>query len=241
LNSGNANLPVNDPAKPKSQIYFQIKSNQKLAGQDYFVQVDASGCSYFWAIGALSGCPIRIPNISPDSVQGDVQFAFALEKMGCQVSSSSTLNNSFVEVCGPKDLKHLEPVKIDMQNMPDVAQTLAVVCACANGTSRLTGLKTLRIKETDRILALHQELKKLGVTTRFGDDWLEIDGNLEQILQSSKENLIEIETYHDHRMAMSFSVLSVVVDRITIKDSEVVSKSFPNFWDLLAALRSAED
>ena len=121
--------------------------------------------------------------------------------------------------------------------MPDCAQTLAVVCAFAQGTSRLTGLSTLRVKETDRIAALQAELKKLGAGTRAGQDWLEIDGLgclAQRRVRSQKAPTIQ--TYEDHRMAMSFAIAGLRTP-LRIAHPEVVSKSFPGFWEYWEKLR----
>ncbi|CAG0981956.1 3-phosphoshikimate 1-carboxyvinyltransferase [Anaerolineales bacterium] len=120
-------------------------------------------------------------------------------------------------------------ISADMSAMPDCAQTLAVVCAFAEGTSRLTGLSTLRVKETDRIAALCAELGKLGVVTRSGPDWMEIDGKGAACCAPTKRPPT-IQTYEDHRMAMSFAIAGLRMP-LRIEQPEVVSKSFPNFWE----------
>ncbi|MCB1269734.1 MAG: hypothetical protein KDB19_16565, partial [Microthrixaceae bacterium] len=127
----------------------------------------------------------------------------------------------------------LQAISADMSGLPDCAQTLAVVRAFAEGTSRLTGLGTLRVKETDRIAALQTELKKLGVQTRAGDDWLEVDGIGDRSPEC--ERRVSIQTYDDHRMAMSFAIAGLKTP-ITIEDPDCVSKSFPTFWDFWSRL-----
>ena len=110
-----------------------------------------------------------------------------------------------------------------MGSMPDTALTMAAIAAVANGTTTLTGLHTLRHKETDRLEALHQELKSVGIATEVGEDWLSIHGGT--------PHAAEIRTYEDHRMAMAMAVLAGCTDSLTILEPEVVSKSFPSFWD----------
>jgi 3-phosphoshikimate 1-carboxyvinyltransferase len=102
---------------------------------------------------------------------------------------------------------------------------LAVVAACAEGESRFTGLHTLRIKETDRLKAIHQELAKVGIESRFGDDWLTVQGG--------NVRPARISTYDDHRMAMSFAMLGGILPDLEIEDPDVVTKSFPDFWGQL--------
>ena len=128
---------------------------------------------------------------------------------------------------GSDPLPPLRAAAADLSALPDCAQTLAVVCAFAEGTSRLTGLGSLRVKETDRIAALQAELKKLGVETRAGEDWLEIDGPL---AYASRSKPLCIATYDDHRMAMSFAIAGLHVP-LEIENPECVSKSFPTFWE----------
>ena len=112
-----------------------------------------------------------------------------------------------------------------MSNMPDTAQTLAVIAAVAKGTTTITGLSTLRVKETDRIAALHTELSKLGIQSEPGPDYLVVHGG--------EPHAASIATYEDHRMAMSFAVLGSRVSGLVIQEPQVVDKSFPTFWRVL--------
>ncbi len=190
---------------------------------------------------------------------GDVHFVRVLERMGCQViefpnglgvrgpvargdrreRTRETRSGSRegpvsgrAHNTGEGARATLRAIEADMSAMPDCAQTLAVVCAFAQGTSRLTGLSTLRVKETDRIAALCAELGKLGVVTRSGSDWLEIEGRGQKSEvrgQKSKATPV-IETYEDHRMAMSFAIAGLMTP-LRIEHPDVVSKSFPNFWE----------
>ncbi len=137
----------------------------------------------------------------------------------------------------------MRAIEADMSAMPDCAQTLAVVCAFAEGTSRLTGLSTLRVKETDRIAALCAELGKLGVVTRSGPDWLEIDGLGDRHQSPERKRRVRsqrtptIQSYEDHRMAMSFAIAGLKTP-LRIEHPEVVSKSFPGFWEYWQRLRA---
>jgi 3-phosphoshikimate 1-carboxyvinyltransferase len=124
---------------------------------------------------------------------------------------------------------NLRAIEADMTNMPDTAQTLAVVASCAQGITTLRGLSTLRVKETDRIAALQTELGKLGIKTESGPDYLVVHGGS---LKPAR-----ISTYEDHRMAMSFAVLAGKISCIEIENENVVEKSFPNFWQIFKELR----
>ncbi len=204
------------------QKYF-VSSGQNYIAKEYQIEGDASGCSYFWSIAAITGQRVRVTNINPASVQGDVGFAHILEQMGCEVVKNEI--ERWIEVQGPTDLTNLRAVEVDMENMPDTAQTLAVVAAFTQGKTRINGLSTLKNKETDRLLATQNELEKMGIHVQTGQDWIEIMGG--------QPHKATIETYHDHRMAMSFAVAGSRISNMVIKNSQVVSKSFPNFWQKL--------
>lgn len=193
-------------------------------GGTYMCPTDSTGAGYFWASAALTGGVCVIDGLRRDDVQADTQLVNALEAMGCDVLEPS----GGLGVRGPNRLGAIE---WDMTDLPDSAQTLAVVCAFAEGRSRLTGLSTLREKETDRINALANELPKLGASVSVGDDWIEIVG-----AATLPNERATIATYDDHRMAMSFGVAGFRA-RVAIEDPDCVGKSFPEFWDYLAKLR----
>lgn len=188
---------------------------------------DGTAASYFWAAAAVTGGRCVINGLTRQDVQGDVAFVDALERMGCSVLEFP--DGLGVDASGVA----LRAVDFDLSALPDCAQTLAVVCAFANGTSRLTGLSTLRVKETDRIAALQAELAKLGVVTRAGHDWLEVDGAGGST--SGRKRPVTIQTYDDHRMAMSFAVAGLRLP-LSIENPECVAKSFPTFWEFWGKL-----
>jgi len=196
---------------------FTIPSCQKYIGRDYAIEPDASNASYFLAAAAVTGGQVTVTGLGTNSIQGDIAFADVLEQMGCSVSRS---NDSFT-VTGPQQLL---PVDFDASSIPDMAQTLAVVAAFASGTSRITGLQTLRVKETDRISAMAAELRKIGISVTEGADFLVIS-------PSSSYTPATVKTYEDHRMAMSFAVAGLKIDGLTIDDPSCVAKTFPDFWD----------
>lgn len=181
------------------------------------IETDLSGASYFWAIGALNG-QVKLRNINPQTSQGDLQFVDFLEQMGAKISRD--FDSITVQAT-----EKLQEITVNMENCPDVAQTLAVVASFAEGETTLTGLSTLKVKETDRLAATQNELKKMVIKTEIGDDFIKIYGG--------QPNPAKIKTYHDHRMAMAFAVASVKIDGLEIENPEVVSKSFPNFWEKL--------
>jgi 3-phosphoshikimate 1-carboxyvinyltransferase len=160
---------------------------------------------------------VRVENISPTSIQGDAAFVDVLERMGCLVLRGG----NWVEVCG----RDLHAVEIDMNAMPDLVPTLAVTAAFARGKTVMKRIAHLRMKESDRITSLAEELAKMGIRTEQGEDWLSVEGG--------KAHAAEIETHNDHRLAMSFAVAGLVVPGIKIKGERCVDKSFPGFWKLL--------
>ncbi len=202
--------------------YYSIV-NQTYEPTEYHVEGDATGATYFWSIAALNGGTVRVNNINPRSAQGDRQFVDLLEQMGCTVQSS--LSEQWISVTGTHNL---HGIQTNMERMPDAAQTLAVVAAFATGVTTITGLSTLRRKETDRITALQKELEKMGVQSEVGNDWITIHGG--------KPHGAVIETYDDHRMAMSFAVAGTLINGIIIQNPSVVTKSFPTFWNALQSL-----
>ncbi|MCL2888458.1 MAG: 3-phosphoshikimate 1-carboxyvinyltransferase [Elusimicrobia bacterium] len=203
-------------AKIENKNYRKITVKGPYKSAKYKCEPDASGASYFLACGALNpGGKVRV-NLNPYSLQGDVEFADILAKMGAKVVKGK----DYIEVSNNCQLK---AVNADMTLMPDTAQTLAVLCAFARGKSKITGLSTLRIKETDRIKALCAELAKMHVKTKSGKDFIEIYG-------AAAPQTAKIKTYNDHRMAMSFAPAAAVLGKIEILTPSVVKKSFPDFW-----------
>ena len=197
---------------------YTCAAGQSFKPKQFQVEGDASGASYLWGIAAISGGRVTVKNINPRSAQGDIHFPEVLARMGCSVSSDARS----ITVTGTKNLTAID---IDMSSMPDTAQTLAVIAACARGTTTIRGLSTLRVKETDRITALHNELKKIGISSETGPDFLVVHGGAPIGAR--------IKTYDDHRMAMSFAMLASRFTGIEIEEPHVVEKSFPNFWGIV--------
>ncbi len=189
--------------------------------REYEVEADASGASYFWGLAAVNAGRIRINGVNPHSVQGDMRFPLLLEEMGCTRAQGS----NWIEITGSPTLS---AIACDMTLMPDTAQTLAVVAAVARGETIITGLSTLKIKETDRLEALKTELAKCGIYSRTDEQSIAVVGGAPR--------KAEISTYEDHRMAMSFAILGALPQGISIHEPHVVEKSFPDFWTRLTAL-----
>ncbi len=199
---------------------FYVKSGQTYKGCEYIVEPDASGASYFFAAAAIAGGRVRVEGLGESSLQGDIKFVDILKEMGCSVKKSS----DWLEVEGGA----LRGVDVDMNDTPDVVQTLASVAVFAEGNTRIRNVSNLRYKETDRITAIVNELKKVGVEVKEFDDGIEII--------PSPPHSAEISTYNDHRMAMSFALLGLRVEGIKIKNPECVEKTFPDFFERLQQL-----
>lgn len=193
---------------------FSVHANQVYEAQTYQVEGDWSSASYFLGAAAVTGGEITISGVNPESVQGDAQFPDVLEKMGCNVQKSS----HSLQLKG----NILKGITIDMNNMPDAVQTLAVIALFAKGDTVIENIGNLKIKETNRIEALVNELGKLGARVEAGKDFL--------IIRPGKYKGSEIETYNDHRMAMSFAIAGLKIPGVKIKNPKCVAKSFPDFF-----------
>ncbi len=185
------------------------------------VEGDASSASYFLALGALAGGPVRVNGVGSDSIQGDVAFAGLLRDMGAHVD----LGPDWIEArSGP-----LEAVTADCTAIPDAAMTAAIVALFARGTTRLNGIGSWRVKETDRIAAVGTELRKLGAVVHSGEDWISIEG-------PGRLREAWIDTYDDHRIAMCFALAAAGGVPVHVRDPGCVAKTFPNYFTELERL-----
>jgi 3-phosphoshikimate 1-carboxyvinyltransferase len=200
-----------------SDATLRVKAGQGYKGRDYTVEPDASTAAYFFAAAAITGGRVRVPNLTRGSRQADIAFVGLLERMGCMVREVS----AGIEVQGPRG--PLRAFELDMNAMPDAVLGAAVTALFADGTSRITNVANLRIKETDRLAALERELRKLGAEAHADASSLTIT--------PSKLHGAEIETYDDHRMAMSFALAGLRVPGVRILDPACVSKSWPRYFE----------
>jgi 3-phosphoshikimate 1-carboxyvinyltransferase len=205
-----------------SSNQLAIPAPQRYKAFRFTVEGDCSSASYFWAAAALKGEVLTVP-IFPGSPQGDCMLLEVLREMGCAIGWEA----DGVRVGGNGRLK---PVDIDMNKMPDMVPTLAVLAAFAPGRSRIYNVAHLRVKESDRLGVVAKELSKFGVPVQELSDGLVIDGGR---VQSPSE---AIDAHDDHRIAMAFAVMGLCVDGVEIRGAESVAKSFPSFWDVLERL-----
>lgn len=198
---------------------FRVPRGAYVSPGRFAVEGDASSASYFLALGALAGGPVRVEGAGRDSVQGDVGFASLLERFGARVD----LGPDWIEARAPAAGAGLAAVQADCTRIPDAAMTAVIVGLFARGTTRLTGIGSWRVKETDRIAAMSAELAKLGAAVRSGADWIEVDGPC-----ALREAWID--TYDDHRMAMCFSLAAAGAVPVHVRDPGCVAKTFPSYF-----------
>jgi 3-phosphoshikimate 1-carboxyvinyltransferase len=197
----------------------------------YQIESDASAASYFFAAPAICGGTVRVENISRKSKQGDITFLNILEIMGCTVKET----DNCILVTGPSDLRGIE---VDMSDLPDTAQTLAAVAPFAATPTRIRGIASARVKESDRVHATCTELQQLGVQVEEHEDGMTIHPcRAFERSSPSIDSGQRVQTYNDHRMAMAFSLIGLRVDGIAIENPSCVSKTFPKFFELLDILR----
>jgi 3-phosphoshikimate 1-carboxyvinyltransferase len=186
------------------------------------VEGDASSASYFLAAGAISRGPVRVTGVGRNSIQGDVAFADALNQMGANVMAG----DDWIEVRGVDTPSgKLQGIELNCLAIPDAAMTLAVAALFAEGSTKLTGIASWKVKETDRIAAMAKELRKVGAMVDAGDDYIQITPP--KHWQSPVQG---IDTYDDHRMAMCFSLAALGPLKIRINDPACVAKTFPEYF-----------
>lgn len=197
---------------------------QRYICSDYVVESDYSSAAYFFALAALHESKIEVKNLYKDSKQADKNFLNVLQSMGAKVEYKS----DSVVVTGNK----LNYIDANMNNCPDQAMTAAVLASFAKGRSTIKGIYNLRLKESERIQAMQNELAKMGIKTRSKKDSLTIFGG--------KARATNIDTYNDHRLAMSFAVAATKISGLSIMNPDVTSKTFPDFWKELSKITSVK-
>jgi len=198
--------------------------------ENYPIECDATAASYFFAAAAVCGGTVQVEGITRPSKQGDLAFLDVLSQMGCSIADGP----GWVSVAtspGGSSFPALRGVAVDMRDMSDTAQTLAAVAPFASTPTTIHGIASSRVKETDRVAAICAELTRLGVRVDEHPDGL-------TIYPCHGFRPAEIQTYHDHRMAMAFSLIGLKIPGITILDPGCVSKTFPGFFDVLARLQA---
>jgi 3-phosphoshikimate 1-carboxyvinyltransferase len=199
---------------------YLSRGGQSISGSEYDIEPDASAASYFFAAAAVTGGDVTVKGLSKDSIQGDIGFCDCLAQMG----STIEYGTDFIRVRG----NALAGIDIDMNAISDTVLTLAVVSLFAEGPTTIRNVRHIRDKETDRITDLARELRRLGATVDEFDDGMTITPR--------KHHGAIIETYDDHRMAMSFAVAGLRIQDVAIIDPECCNKTYPNFFRDLMSL-----
>ena len=199
---------------------FKVPGVQVYRTGEYWVEGDCSQATYFWSAAAITGTRIKVLGIKPGSPQGDVRFVDLLNKMGCRIFKEP----DGISVLGGA----LSAIKADLSDMPDSVPTLALVAAFAEGTSVIYNVAHLKSKESDRLTAVVTELNKMGIKATATDNALVVKGG--------KPCGSIIDTYNDHRIAMSFAIAGLNVPGVYIRDEGCVEKSFPDFWQVFEEL-----
>jgi 3-phosphoshikimate 1-carboxyvinyltransferase len=207
---------------------FTVQAGQKYVSPGAIhVEGDASSASYFLAAGAIAGGPVRVEGVGRDSIQGDVRFVEALEQMGATI----TMGDNWIEAQSNGVLKAIDA---DFNHIPDAAMTIAVAALYADGPSILRNIGSWRVKETDRLAAMANELRKLGAVVDEGADYL-------RVTPPAEIRAAAVDTYDDHRMAMCFSLASLDGaarrgNTIRVNDPKCVAKTFPDYFDVFARI-----
>jgi len=218
-----------ETARDGDRIFLPAHGRRYRPGT-YAVEGDASAATYFLALPAILGGRATVTNLRADSAQGDAAFANLLERMGCRVRRGFLPGGFGVEVSREPHAR-LAPLEADLNDMPDVVQTLAAVALFADGRSRFTRIANLRLKETDRLAALHHELAHLGAEVQEGPDWLEV--------APGRPCPADVKTYDDHRMAMALALVGLARPGVTILNPACVAKTYPRYFEDLTKLRHA--
>lgn len=199
---------------------YRIPGGQRYQRSHYVIEGDYSSAGYFFAIAALTQSAITLKNLNPHSMQADRKFLTILAGMGNEIS----MGDHEITIKG----RQILPQTLDMEECPDQVQTMAVLAAFAKGITTITGVRSLRLKETERVQALKNELAKMRIKTEDSHDTLTIHGG--------DPHAATIDTYGDHRMAMAFAVAGTKLPGMKICHPEVVNKTFPTYWDKLGSL-----
>src|SRR5579872_4313151 len=211
--------------QPTPPSEFLVRAGQRFRAQEYRIEPDASSASYFFAAAALTGGRVTVPGLGSDSLQGDVRFATeALAEMGCEVTQDA----AGLTVRGPADGR-LRGISRDMSAISDTSLTLAALAPFADGPTTISNIAHTRLQECDRIAAMCAELTRLGVRVDERPDGC-------TICPADSIQPATVQTYGDHRVAMSFALVGLRAPGIDIADPDCVGKTFPDYWQRLEAL-----
>lgn len=201
---------------------FRVPGGRYRSPGRILVEGDASSASYFLGAGAVGGGPVRVEGVGRASIQGDVRFCEVLEAMGARVA----MGEDWIEASGKAPLRAFD---LDLNHIPDAAMTAAVLALFADSPSTVRNIASWRVKETDRIAAMAAELAKLGAGVEAGADYL-------RVTPGTLRSGVAVDTYDDHRMAMSLSLAALGGVRVRINDPECVAKTYPEYFAAFAGI-----
>ena len=199
---------------------FVIPAGQGYKAMNYYIEPDASAAAYFWAMAAVLGISVTVEHTHFYSLQGDVEFARILEKMGCQVTD----NENGITVTGPAD-GVLKGITVDMHACSDQAITMAAIAPFADSPVRITGISHIRLQESDRIAAIVENLMAMGIRVEEESDGV--------VIYPGEMHGAEIQTHDDHRLAMGFAITGLRNPGVTILDPLCCRKTFENYFNVL--------
>jgi 3-phosphoshikimate 1-carboxyvinyltransferase len=203
-----------------------VISRGRYQAKDYLIEGDATAAGYFWGAAAVAGGSVTVDNVGRAARQGDKRLMNVLEHMGCHLVTTDTTST----ITAPDG--KLKGGTFDLNDIPDQAQTLAVLALFADSPVTISNVWNMRIKETDRLMAIHNELVKFGVHVEEGDDYITVHP-----LEHPPASKVIIDTYGDHRMAMAFALAGLRLPNVTIRDPSCVTKTFPDFFERLDGLQ----
>ena len=209
----------------QDEAKFIVSAPQRYRATTYAIEPDASNATYFLAAPAIAGGRVSVTGLGTASQQGDARFVDVLERMGCVIERKADR----LTVYGPENDAPLQGIDIDLNDMPDTVQTLAVLALFADGPTTIRNVANLRVKETDRLAALQRELTKLGARVEERPDGLKIEPP-KVIVPAT------IDTYDDHRMAMSFVLAGLRVNGVVVRNPGCCAKTFPDFFQRFEGL-----
>jgi len=221
-------------SEPYIDMTFEMMKVFQEEPKEFFIEGDASSASYLGAYALLKDVELQIENLSEKSLQGDIRFLEYLKKMEQKKSKTKPkISPASHKQHASHEQLSLSPLGIvDMNQTPDLVPTFAILATTAKGSTHITNIANLKLKESDRIIALAKGLKKLGIEIKVGEDFLEIEGQgIATLIEKKAKKHITINSQNDHRIAMAFGVLKkTILPNLKITNPSVVSKSYPEFW-----------
>lgn len=212
---------VSGDAASRGESSFTVPTRGAYQAREYVIEPDASSASYAFATAAATGVPIRVPGLTRGALQGDYQFIELLARIGCEVDALP--DETRITRARP-----LSAIDVDMFHISDTVMTLAALAPLCNGKTTIRNVYNIRIKETDRLKATVNELRRLGQRVEHGNDWLSVE--------PAPLTPEVVRSYSDHRMAMSFAILGLAREGVQIETPSCVAKTYPTFWDDLRKL-----